>query len=99
MSEVAAKEKFFVDPFYAGHGVGKYIHMKPLVSHTLDHSNVVMEEGMVFTIEPILTMFPFGVEDLCIWRDNWTVSVKDNPSAQYEHMVLIKQNGCEVLTR
>lgn len=55
---------------------------------------------MVFTIEPILTFFPTDVEgSLALEEDNWTVVAPMNPSAQWEHMVLVTADGCEVLTQ
>ena len=56
----------------------------------------MMEEGMVFTIEPILTMFEH--DNLYIYDDMWTVMSHNNPSAQAEHMVLITRDGAEILT-
>ena len=95
---MAEKEGFFVDPFFAGHGVGRFMHMRPLVSSSRNNSTDIMQENMVFTIEPILTMFPFSEEDIVMWADDWTVQVRNNLSAQFEHMVLIKKSGAEVIT-
>ena len=53
---------------------------------------------MVFTIEPILTMFLGKDKDLKIWRDNWTYQFPMNPSAQWEHMVRVDSSGPEILT-
>lgn len=55
-----------------------------------------MRPGMTFTIEPILTL---GVMDAEILEDDWTaVSVDNARSAQFEHTILITEDGCEVLT-
>ena len=55
-----------------------------------------MEEGMIFTIEPVLK---FGTPNWKIWDDKWTVQAKDrNLSAQTEHTILILKNGVEILT-
>lgn len=51
---------------------------------------------MVFTIEPILTMF--APKDLKMWRDQWTYQLPFNPSAQWEHMVRVAASGPEILT-
>lgn len=98
ISEVAQNEGFFVDEYFCGHGIGKFLHMKPLISHNINEESLVMEEGMVFTIEPILTMFPVTENNIYCWPDKWTISCDNNPSAQFEHMVLINQSGVEVLT-
>ena len=51
---------------------------------------------MVFTVEPILTMFE-GQEPK-VWNDGWTYQLPYNPSAQFEHMVLVTSSGNEILT-
>lgn len=56
-----------------------------------------MEPGNVFTIEPILTLFP--TDSLHQWADNFTVIASNNPNAQFEHTILITEGGCEVLTQ
>lgn len=55
-----------------------------------------MQPGNVFTIEPIITLFP--ITDIISWQDNFTVISPNNPSAQFEHTILITETGCEVLT-
>lgn len=72
--------------------------MQPSIIHYQNDKPGVMEEGMVFTIEPILLMYPVGDKDVVMWPDHWTVQVPNNPSAQWEHMVLIGKGGAEVLT-
>jgi methionyl aminopeptidase len=57
---------------------------------------IILEENMVFTIEPILTMFP--ATNLKEWADKWTFQLPLNPSAQWEHMVRVGSNGPEILT-
>jgi methionine aminopeptidase len=52
---------------------------------------------MVFTIEPILTMFESKA--LKVWRDNWTYQLPYNPSAQWEHMIRVGSDGPEILTK
>lgn len=51
---------------------------------------------MSFTIEPIVMLYPY--EELILWEDNWTVIAENNPSAQWEHTLLITDSGCEILT-
>ena len=57
-----------------------------------------MKPGNIFTIEPILTLYPTE-NNLHIWSDNFTVISPNNPNAQFEHMILITETGCEVLTQ
>lgn len=80
----------------AGHGVGKYIHMKPLILPFRNREKFEMLPGMVFTIEPILVE---GSRRIGLWNDGWTAATIDGGwSAQIEHMVLITDNGAELLT-
>ena len=51
---------------------------------------------MCFTIEPIIMMNPY--EELYLWEDNWTVIAENNPSAQWEHSIIITEKGHEILT-
>ena len=51
---------------------------------------------MAFTIEPIILMYPY--DELYLWEDKWTVIAPNNPSAQWEHIILITENGYEILT-
>ena len=57
-----------------------------------------MKPGNVFTIEPIITLYPVG-DRYELWRDNFTAISCNNPNAQFEHTILIREDGCEVLTR
>jgi methionyl aminopeptidase len=73
--------------------------MSPLVRHHIDKEtkdNYEMVPGMAFTIEPIILMYPY--EELFMLEDNWSIFSENNPSAQWEHTVLITENGHEVLT-
>ncbi|KAK1442366.1 methionine aminopeptidase [Babesia gibsoni] len=84
-------------PNLVGHGIGRNFHENPIVAHTENDSDVVMEPGMVFTIEPIVTR---SKESECVtWPDGWTMATKDGKkTAQFEHTVLITESGHEVLT-
>jgi len=55
-----------------------------------------MLPGMAFTIEPILLLHNY--RELYIWEDDWTVVCPENPSAQWEHTILITDDGHEILT-
>ncbi len=56
-----------------------------------------MEVNQVFTIEPIITLYP--IQRLKIWHDNFTAISENNPNAQFEHTLLIVDGGCEILTK
>jgi methionyl aminopeptidase len=58
--------------------------------------HTVLEEGMTFTIEPMITL---GTVEYDIWDDGWTVVTKDRArTAQFEHTVLVTAGGAEILT-
>lgn len=83
---------------FAGHGVGIQFHEEPLILHNAaKDSGPVMKEGMIFTIEPMINAgFPKCTIDE--W-DGWTVRTADGSlSAQFEHTVLVTENGVEILT-
>ena len=82
---------------YTGHGIGTAFHTR-LVVLRYDEPRVdtVLEPGMTFTVEPMLTL---GSIDYDIWPDGWTVVTRDGRrSAQFEHTVLVTDNGVEILT-
>ncbi|UKK01227.2 methionine aminopeptidase [Theileria orientalis] len=82
----------------SGHGIGRNFHENPYVLHEYNDSDVVMEPGMVFTIEPIVTRSPLN--SFMMWPDGWTLTTVDgSKTAQFEHTVLITKDGHEVLTR
>ncbi|UDG81558.1 Methionine aminopeptidase [Candidatus Profftia lariciata] len=82
---------------YCGHGIGKMFHEEPKVLHYhTDDGGVLLQEGMVFTIEPMVNVGHYGIR---IMKDGWTVKTKDRSlSAQYEHTIVVTNNGCEILT-
>lgn len=83
---------------YCGHGIGKIFHEEPQVLHYgKAKTGLRLEEGMIFTIEPMLNL---GKRDTKLLPDQWTVVTKDRSlSAQWEHTVLVTANGFEVLTK
>jgi methionyl aminopeptidase len=86
---------------FCGHGTGLKFHEEPQVHHDwTEGSGDIrrMKPGMIFTIEPMINV---GVPDAKIdEKDNWTARTTDGKlSAQYEHTVLITENGVEVLTK
>jgi methionyl aminopeptidase len=94
---VAHREGFSVVREYCGHGIGTVYHDEPQVLHYgWPGAGLVLEAGMIFTIEPMLNAGKPGTKQL---DDGWTVVTKDRSlSAQWEHMVAVTESGFEVLT-
>jgi methionyl aminopeptidase len=83
---------------FTGHGIGTAFHSGLIVPHydAAPSYATVMEPGMTFTIEPMLTL---GTADWDMWDDKWTVVTKDRRrTAQFEHTVLVTESGAEILT-
>lgn len=83
---------------FTGHGVGREFHSGLIIPHydTAPAHSEIMEEGMVFTIEPMLTLGSIAWD---LWSDGWTVTTKDKSfTAQFEHTVVVTADGAEVLT-
>jgi methionyl aminopeptidase len=82
---------------FTGHGIGTSFHTGLVVPHYDDpRANVILEVGMTFTIEPMLTL---GTHDYDMWSDGWTVVTKDlRRTAQFEHTLVVTETGSEILT-
>ena len=81
---------------YRGHGIGREFHCAPYVKHYRNRDRLTLEPGMIFTIEPMLVM---GRQHCFEWEDGWTVATYDGSlAAQFEHTVLITEEGVEILT-
>lgn len=82
---------------FTGHGVGPEFHSGLVVPHYDDpRATTVMEPGMTFTIEPMITL---GTIDYEVWDDGWTAVTADRKrTAQFEHSLLITDEGVEILT-
>jgi methionyl aminopeptidase len=82
---------------FTGHGIGTTFHSGLIVPHYDDpNAATIIEPGMTFTIEPMLTL---GTIDYDIWPDKWTVVTKDRKrTAQFEHTILVTDDGAEILT-
>lgn len=83
---------------FTGHGVGEAFHSGLIIPHydAAPLYDTVMEEGMVFTIEPMLSLGTYEWEQ---WDDGWTTVTKDRSrTAQFEHMIVVTSQGAEVLT-
>ena len=91
-------ERFSVVREYCGHGIGRIYHEDPQVLH-YGHAGEGMrlQKGMTFTIEPMVNA---GARHTRLLPDGWTVVTKDRSlSAQWEHTVLVTDDGVDVLTR
>ncbi|KAI3432398.1 hypothetical protein D9Q98_003954 [Chlorella vulgaris] len=82
---------------YCGHGIGEFFHCAPNVPHyAKNKAKGVMRVGEVFTIEPMINQGSYRDKT---WPDGWTSATEDGKrSAQFEHQLLITEDGCEVLT-
>jgi methionyl aminopeptidase len=83
---------------YTGHGIGTAFHSGLVIPHYDDERyDTVMEAGMTFTIEPMLTLGTYAWD---MWDDNWTVVTKDRKrTAQFEHTIVVTDSGAEILTQ
>ncbi|MCD8505148.1 MAG: type I methionyl aminopeptidase [Burkholderiaceae bacterium] len=82
---------------FCGHGIGQQFHQDPQVLHYgRPKTGVKLQPGMIFTIEPMINA---GKRDIRQLADGWTVVTRDHSlSAQWEHTVLVTEDGFEVLT-
>jgi methionyl aminopeptidase len=82
---------------FTGHGIGTAFHSGLVVPHYDDERfDTLIEPGMTFTIEPMLTL---GTYEWDQWDDGWTVTTKDKSwTAQFEHTILVTDSGAEILT-
>jgi methionyl aminopeptidase len=82
---------------YTGHGIGRTFHSGLVILHYDEPSvRTVIEKGMTFTIEPMITL---GGIEWDLWEDSWTVTTRDRSwTAQFEHTLLVTDTGAEVLT-
>ena len=94
----AESERFSVVREYCGHGIGKVYHDEPQVLHYgKPGAGMVLQKGMTFTIEPMINEGSYQTKTL---PDGWTVVTRDRKlSAQWEHTVLVTDDGVEILTR
>ena len=92
------KQNYSIVREYCGHGIGREFHEEPQVLHYgTPGTGYVLEEGMTFTIEPMINV---GKRHVKLLPDEWTVVTKDRTlSAQWEHTILVTKTGYEVLTQ
>ena len=82
---------------FTGHGVHTVFHSGLIITHYDDPgATTIMEAGMTFTIEPMITL---GSIDYDVWSDDWTITTKDKlRTAQFEHTLAVTETGAEILT-
>ena len=93
----AEKNGFSVVRDFTGHGLGTVFHTSPTVLHYGEpKTGLILEEGMFFTIEPMINS---GKHDVKILSDGWTAVTRDKSlSAQFEHSIGVTSEGCEIFT-
>jgi methionyl aminopeptidase len=94
---LARREGCSVVREYGGHGIGRRMHAEPHVAHAAPRgSGMRLRAGMAFTIEPMINA---GGAAVRLLPDGWTVVTADGSlSAQFEHTVVVTEDGCEVTT-
>ncbi|MEU6554824.1 type I methionyl aminopeptidase [Streptomyces sp. NPDC046915] len=82
---------------FTGHGINSSFHSGLIIPHyDSPQATTVMQPGMTFTIEPMLTL---GTHEYDMWDDGWTVVTKDRKrTAQFEHTLVVTETGTEILT-
>jgi methionyl aminopeptidase len=82
---------------FTGHGIGRTFHSGLVILHYDEPAvETVIEPGMTFTIEPMITL---GTIEHDMWDDGWTATTKDKMwTAQFEHTILVTDDGHEILT-
>ena len=93
----AEQQRYSVVREYCGHGIGREFHEKPQVLHYgKPNTGLDLQAGMTFTVEPMINA---GKRDVKLLPDGWTVVTKDHSlSAQWEHTILVTEEGHEILT-
>jgi methionine aminopeptidase len=98
VQKVAEAAGYGVVREYTGHGINETFHSGLVILHYDEPSvTTVLEKGMTFTIEPMITL---GGIEWDLWDDGWTVTTRDRSwTAQFEHTLVVTDTGAEVLTR
>lgn len=99
VQELAEKNGYSVVRAFGGHGIGLEFHEDPFVAHVgKKDQGMVLVPGMIFTIEPMINEGEYDVyvDDV----NEWTVyTADDSLSAQWEHQILVTEDGIEIITR
>lgn len=98
ISKFVEKEKLGVVKVLVGHGVGSDLHEFPdIPNYGLKNTGPVLKSGMVIAVEPMINL---GTDEVYILDDGWTIVTADNqPSAHFEHTVLVLKDGFKILTK
>ena len=98
VEQYARKHNLGVVKELCGHGVGNHLHEDPDVpNYGKKNTGPLLKEGMVIAVEPMLNL---GTADVYLLDDDWTVITQDNqPSAHFEHTVLVTKDGYEIMTK
>ena len=98
VSKYAASHNLGVVKELCGHGVGNNLHEEPdIPNYGNQNTGPLLKEGMVIAVEPMLNL---GTSDVYMLDDDWTVVTADNqPSAHFEHTVLVTKDGYEIMTK
>jgi methionyl aminopeptidase len=93
----AKKHRMGIVRAFIGHGIGEQFHTDVQILHYYEpRNNMLMRPGMTFTIEPMITL---GSDKHRMWDDEWTaVTIDGQRTAQFEHTVLVTDDGFDVLT-
>ncbi len=104
VSNIGHAIETFIKPYgygivetFTGHGIGKELHEAPQVlNYGPKNQGPKLKPGMTICIEPMVNL---GTKDVQVLKDGWTVVTKDKRlSAHFEHLVLITEDGCEIMT-
>ena len=104
VSNIGHAIETFIKPYgygivetFTGHGIGNELHEAPRVlNYGPKNQGPKLKPGMTICIEPMVNL---GTKDVQVLKDGWTVVTKDKRlSAHFEHMVLITEDGCEIMT-
>ena len=97
IEEHADRHRYGVIRAFIGHGIGEQFHTDIQVLHYYDSRNsMIMRPGMTFTIEPMISL---GGWQHKMWNDDWTAVTADGKrTAQFEHTLVVTDDGCDVLT-
>ncbi len=93
----ATKHGMSVVRAYCGHGIGETFHTSLQIPHYYEpEADTIMQPGMIFTVEPMINLGGWGHRT---WDDEWTAVTADGSrSAQFEHTLLVTEQGAEILT-
>lgn len=97
IARVSQEYECYCSPHLTGHGIGSFFHGAPEICHTVNNFHRgLMQPGTTFTIEPALV--DKNDSSRKVWEDGWTMVTKGSLAAQFEHTLLITDEGHEVLT-